>query len=198
MPASCALASPSAICTAIARSRLTGKSAGKQELAQRLSFDPLHGDPGDRIRRPDVVDRDDVRVVERRGRSRLVLESLQARRIVRDLRIQHLQSEVAREAGVTCKIDLGPSLPNRGAREPRRGRAGRRVRASSSAQCFDTVAVDAPASSRRKTRATDPRRRASPSLRGTAFSTLRPPWYVPFLLPRSSSRAPDSSIRIRA
>ena len=48
------------------------------ELAQRLALDELHGDVDRAVGLADVVDREDVRVVQRRGRARLLLEALAA------------------------------------------------------------------------------------------------------------------------
>ena len=44
---------------------LQRQGSPREVLPQRLPLDELHGDPRHPVRRPDVVDRDDVRMVER-------------------------------------------------------------------------------------------------------------------------------------
>ena len=51
---------------------------GRDELAQGLSLDELHGDVDGPVGLTDVVDRQDVRVVQGGGRAGLLLESLPA------------------------------------------------------------------------------------------------------------------------
>ena len=46
----------------------------RRQLAQRLAFDELHRDEGDISLPPDLVNRHDVRMVQRRGRAGLLLE----------------------------------------------------------------------------------------------------------------------------
>ena len=77
-----------------------------QDVPERLSLDELHGDENRRVRRPDVVDRDDVVVVEAGGRARFLLEPLVPVGIGRELGREHLDRHVAPEAGVPRAVDL--------------------------------------------------------------------------------------------
>ena len=106
MPASWALASPSAIWTAIGSSFRVGRAP-----AERISRSVLPSTLSMAIQAtepevPDVVDRDDVRVVERRRGPRLVLEPLQARRVGRDLFMENLQGDFAAEPLVPGEVHL--------------------------------------------------------------------------------------------
>jgi hypothetical protein len=80
--------------------------AGEQHFPQRLPRDHLHRDVGDRLHRPDVVDRDDVGVVQGRCRPGLLLETLQTQRIRGHFRRQHLDRHVAREPRIPRPIHL--------------------------------------------------------------------------------------------
>ena len=53
----------------------------RKELSKRPSFDPFHRNPGDAVGLPDVVDRDDGGMIQRRSRSSLALEAMPERRI---------------------------------------------------------------------------------------------------------------------
>ncbi len=55
-----------------------GQGAGREQLPQALPLDELHRDPRDASRLPDVVDRHDVRMIQRGGGARLLLEAPQA------------------------------------------------------------------------------------------------------------------------
>jgi hypothetical protein len=77
-----------------------------EELAKRVSFDALHGDPRDAVRRPDVVDRHDVRVVQRGGRAGLFLEALEPFLVRSERGRKDLDRDVAPEPGVPRAIDL--------------------------------------------------------------------------------------------
>ena len=55
----------------------TGSGAAVQPLAQRLALEQLRDDVRRAVVRADVVDREDVRMVQRRGRARFLLEAAQ-------------------------------------------------------------------------------------------------------------------------
>ena len=61
-----------------------GQRVGCGELAQRLPVHELHGDKGRAVRRSDLVDRDYLGVVQRRGRACLLLEPRETLRVLRD------------------------------------------------------------------------------------------------------------------
>ena len=107
MPASCALAR--------ARRDLGGElqALGERQqvvddqLAQRGAFDELHRHVAQRVGAADVVDRDDVGMVERRGGARLLFEALQAFGGVaaRDGG-KHLERDLPVQAQVEGAVDL--------------------------------------------------------------------------------------------
>jgi hypothetical protein len=83
------------------------RSAG-HETAQRLAFDELHRDVGDRILAADVVDGHDVRMIESRGGARLLLEAPE-RLGAGDVRRQDFQRDVAVELRITGAVNLSHS-----------------------------------------------------------------------------------------
>ena len=80
--------------------------AAAERAAQRLAVEQLGDDVGPPVGGADVVDRDDVRVVERGGGARFQLEAVEALRIGREARRQHLDGDVAAEARIAGPIDL--------------------------------------------------------------------------------------------
>jgi hypothetical protein len=77
-----------------------------QQRAQRVALDQLHRDVGDAVALADVVDRDDVRVVERAGRARFGLESPQPVRIFADSFRKNLQRHLAAQQQVARAVDF--------------------------------------------------------------------------------------------
>ena len=75
MPFSCAAARPCAICTAKSSAVRGGSGAAAQSVAQRLAFEQLRHDVRRAVVAADVVDREDVRVIQRRGGARFLLEA---------------------------------------------------------------------------------------------------------------------------
>ena len=87
----------------------------RQELAKRLPVYELHRDVGGSFGFADVVDRQDVRVVQGRGRARFLLEALAAIGMGGRVGRQHLDRHVAPEPGVGRAIDLShPARADRG------------------------------------------------------------------------------------
>ena len=76
-----------------------GRGRGGDDLSQRRARDELH----DEVVGPDVVERADVRVVERGNRARFALESLA------EFGRRNLDRDVAAETGVASPIDLAHS-----------------------------------------------------------------------------------------
>ena len=105
IPASWALARPSAICAAICSSLLTG-SGPATSSSRRVPRRPAPSRCRSATRPPDVVDRDDVGVVQRRGRPRLLLETLQTPGVRGQLRRQHLDRHLARQPRVARPVHL--------------------------------------------------------------------------------------------
>ena len=77
-----------------------------KQLAQARPIDELHRDVGGRVGGADLVDRDDVGVIERRGRARLLLETAQAIRVLREQCRQDLDRHFPPQARVLRAIDL--------------------------------------------------------------------------------------------
>ena len=107
IPASCAAARPSAICGAIWSSFLIGSGAARERAPAASSRPPAPSRcRRRRSRRPDVVDRDDVGMIQRRGRPRFLLEPLQPLRIRRQRLRQHLDRHLARQTRVPRPVHL--------------------------------------------------------------------------------------------
>ena len=97
--------------------RLAGGSGpARQTLGQRLAFEILQHQKANRVtseagsgRGPalaDVVERADVRMIERRDRARFALEAVAELRIGRELRRQNFDRDRAIEARVARPIDF--------------------------------------------------------------------------------------------
>src|SRR6185369_4915972 len=80
-----------------------------EDLAERLPVHELHRDEDRVAGGPDLVDRDDVRVVERGRRARLLLEALPAVRVGGELRREDLDRDLASEPRVARAVDLAHS-----------------------------------------------------------------------------------------
>ena len=101
------LGRPSAICTAISRRRFVGTGSPEATSSRRVfPLDELHRDVRDSVRLADVVDGQDVRMVERRGRARLLLEALTAAGVGGQGLGQHLDRDLAPEPRVPRPIHL--------------------------------------------------------------------------------------------
>jgi hypothetical protein len=93
------------------------KTALRDDLAPCLAFEQLEYDGRDRqsvagrgrvvdAKAADVVDREDVRVIERGRGQRLLLESPQPVRVRREVRRQHLDRDITPEPGVGGAVHL--------------------------------------------------------------------------------------------
>src|SRR6202040_3216143 len=85
----------------------------RQKLAQRRAFDLLHGDEVDVAAAgavmPDLVDRYEMRMIERRRCPRLLHKAAQPLRIADGVRRKNLERDVTAEDGVDGVIDLAHS-----------------------------------------------------------------------------------------
>ena len=115
MPDRWALSSASQISIAIFRASGSGRgrlrferraAARRGRPAQRLPFEILEHEEVDAVLMPDVVQRADVRMIERRDRARLALEALAQLRIRRERRRQDLDRHRAIEPRIARPIDL--------------------------------------------------------------------------------------------
>jgi hypothetical protein len=77
-----------------------------QALAQRVALEQLHYGEGRPALAPEIVDREDARVRERRDRLRLALEAGERFGSLGQVRREHLHRHVAVELGVTRPVDL--------------------------------------------------------------------------------------------
>ena len=76
------------------------------ELAQRPARDELHRDVRRGLGMADLIDRDDVWMVQRRGGPRFLLEAIEPAGVRRYFGGQHLEREFAAELRVARPIDL--------------------------------------------------------------------------------------------
>ena len=108
MRLSCAAASASASVAARSSSFGTGRPSRGQLPIQRLAFDQFHRQKmrAGRGILFDGIDRDDVRMIQRRDGPRFTPESIDANRVAREIRRQQLQRHLAPERGVERAIDL--------------------------------------------------------------------------------------------
>ena len=103
MPRAWAAARPSADLRRDIEQLAAGDRAPLDGGAERLALDQLGDDVRLSRRTADVVDRDDVRVVQRAGSARLLLETLTADRVAGNVRGQDLD----RDGTVQARV-LGP------------------------------------------------------------------------------------------
>ncbi len=106
MPFSCAAARPSAIWLATSTAFCGMQGAAAQAVEQRLAFEQLRDRVRHRAERARVVDREDVRMVERRDRARLAVEPMEAVGVVRRRVGQQLQGDLAPQTRVAGAVDL--------------------------------------------------------------------------------------------
>src|SRR5262249_1402485 len=77
-----------------------------QSRPQRLALEQLRDDVRRAVVRPEVVNRRDIRVIEDARGARLLLEALQAVRLLRVRRRQDLDRDFAAEARILRAVDL--------------------------------------------------------------------------------------------
>ena len=102
--AACARESPSAIWTLISSVRLAGIRPDEL-IAERPSVDVLHRDEQVPVVGADVVDRNDVRVIQRGGGAGFLLEAGAALGIGGEL-AEHLDHDLAAEPAIVRCVDL--------------------------------------------------------------------------------------------
>ena len=109
MPLACAAARPSAIWPAIWSAFGSGRPAAVEQVPQVRALEELHGQVGPPGLLADVVDRDDVRVVQRRGRARLGVEAGDAGRVADHVVRKDLDRDAPAEPRVLRPPDLSHS-----------------------------------------------------------------------------------------
>ena len=96
------------------------KRPSRDELTQSRSLDELHRDPRNGAGLADLVDRDDVRVVQRRGGARLLLEAGEPVRVGRERLRQHLDRDFAAQPRIARLVHLSHAQFRAHGRRPRR------------------------------------------------------------------------------
>ena len=84
-----------------------GEVAARHRLPQRDALDELHHEVVEALAVAEVIDADDVRVIQPRHRPRLAGEALRERRVVLQVRVQHLDGDGPVERPVARPVD-GP------------------------------------------------------------------------------------------
>ncbi len=82
------------------------QSAAFQQVAQSLAFDQFADNVDQPILAADIVNRNNIRMIQRAGGAGLLFEALAAPRVVRHVRGEHLKSHSAAKACVECAIHL--------------------------------------------------------------------------------------------
>jgi hypothetical protein len=90
----------------------------REPLAQRLALEQLHHGERHRALAPEVVDREDARVRERRDRLRLALEAGERLGGLREVRREHLYCHVAVELGVARPVHFAHPAGAEGSLDP--------------------------------------------------------------------------------
>ena len=85
---------------------LPGELPARQQRAQRLAFEQLRHHVGDVAIEADIEDRDDARMIERRGGLRFLREPRDAIRHARELGRQHLDGDLAMQPRIASAVDL--------------------------------------------------------------------------------------------
>src|SRR5262249_7897533 len=83
-----------------------GERAADEQVPKCLPLDVLHRDPRNAVGRSGLLERDDVGVIQRGARSRLLLEALEAVPVGRTLLWQHLDRYAPAEARAPRSIAL--------------------------------------------------------------------------------------------
>ena len=106
MPARCALSSALGYLNRDRERPIERQRASCEPLGQRLALEILHDQEVNPVLAADVMERADVRMIQRGDGARLTLEALASLGIVGDLRRQDLDRHVPTEPGVAGAVDL--------------------------------------------------------------------------------------------
>ena len=74
-------------------------------VAQRGAIDVFHDEKVGLVLDADLVDRDDVRMIQRRGGARFALEALEVRGVSEELLLEHLDGDRAAELEILRSVD---------------------------------------------------------------------------------------------
>jgi hypothetical protein len=83
-----------------------GRPATGEAVAQRLSLEQLGDEVGRTLVLAEVVDRDEVGMVQRARKARLLLEAAHQLGVAREHLVDHLERDLPAEPAVACPVDL--------------------------------------------------------------------------------------------
>ena len=90
----------------ISKSLFHGKRAALESLGERLPFQILHDEEIDAVFAPNVMKRADVRVVQRRNRTRFAFQTLAELGVIREVSGENFERDDAIETGVLGFVSL--------------------------------------------------------------------------------------------
>jgi len=99
----------------VSKSLFHGKRAALESLGERLPFEVLHDEEVDAVFVPNVMKRADVRVVQRRNRTRFTFQTLAELGVIREMSGENFESDDAIEAGVLGLVNLAHTASTDGA-----------------------------------------------------------------------------------
>ena len=100
------------------------QTAALQALLQVTPLDVAHGDEEDVLGRPSLVDRDDVRMVDRRGQLRLAQEAVTERFVLGEAGSQQLERNLPLEPQILGQVDDAHAAPAQQRLDPVAGELG--------------------------------------------------------------------------
>ena len=100
------------------------QTAALQALVQVTPLDVAHGDEEEIVGRPSLIDRDDVRMVDRRGQLRLVQEAVTERFVHGEAGGQQLQRDAPLEPQILGQVDDAHATPAQQGLDPIAGELG--------------------------------------------------------------------------
>ena len=100
------------------------KAAALEAILQVTPLDVAHGDEEEVLGRPGLVDRDDVRMVDRRGQLRLAQEAVTERLVLCEVRGQELERNPPLEPQILSQVDDAHAAPAEQRLDPIAGKLG--------------------------------------------------------------------------
>ena len=114
MPRSCAAARPFATCDGVVGGFARGQRAGVEHVPQRVAVEQLRHHVRHAALGADIVHDEDVRMVQRGGRARFLLEALHAIGVGRDGRGEDLEGDLTIQPRIArAKHFAHPARANR-------------------------------------------------------------------------------------
>ena len=100
------------------------QTASVEALVQVTTLDVAHRDVEEVLRPPSLIDRDDVRVVDRGGQLRFVQEAITERRVPGKAGLQQLQRDLPLEPQILGQVDDAHASPAQQRLDPIAGEVG--------------------------------------------------------------------------